>query len=216
MSVQYVCIAKQDSTILCEYSVKPNPEIVATVRQHVLPKTQSQTKVTFEAQQRKYHLYRSHGIAFLAVADGTYATRLAYSMLEKISGSFLQCFREASTQTSANCASFSRNLRNEVDFYNGPQADKIKKLQSDIDGVKDVMMQNLDVIIQRGDKIDNLVEKSGNLAAESDTFFTQSNTLKNKRWWKNVRLVLAIVFVVALVIFIIVMIACGGPKFEKC
>jgi vesicle-associated membrane protein 7 len=218
MSINYVCIARADSTILCEYSVKPNPEILQTVRQQVLPKTQTQAKVTFEAQQRKYHVLRSTngGVVFVAVGDATYATRLAYSLLEKVSGSFLQCFREASQQTPANCSSFSRNLRTEVEFYNGPQADKLKKLQSDIDGVKDVMLQNLDVVIQRGDKIDNLVEKSGNLAAESDTFFTQSHTLKNKMWWKNVRLVLAIVAVVLLIILIISMIACGGPKYEKC
>jgi vesicle-associated membrane protein 7 len=217
MSVLYVCIARADSSILCEYAVKPNPEISQTVRQQVLPKTQSQSKVTFEAQQRKYHVLRNtNGTVFLAVADAAYATRLAYSMLEKISGSFLQCYRDSSQQTAANCSSYSRNIKTEVEFYNGPQADKLKKLQSDIDGVKDVMLQNLDVVIQRGDKIDNLVEKSGNLAAESDTFFTQSNTLKKKMWWKNVKLIIVIVFVLALIILIISMIACGGPKYEKC
>jgi vesicle-associated membrane protein 7 len=218
MSIHYVCIAKADSTILCEYSVRPNPEILQTVRQLVLPKVQSQSKVSFEAQQRKYHVLKSANgtLIFLAVGDVTYATRLAYALLEKVSGSFMQCFREAAQQTPGNCASFSRNLKTECDFFNGPQADKLKKLQSDIDGVKDVMLQNLDTVIQRGEKIDNLVEKSGNLAAESDTFFTQSRTLKTKMWWKNVKLVIAIVLVLLLIALVISMIACGGPKYEKC
>jgi vesicle-associated membrane protein 7 len=82
--------------------------------------------------------------------------------------------------------------------------------------VRGVMMENIDQLLDRGEKINILVEETQGLNDASTNFFESSRTLKNKMWWKNVKLMLLIALVILIVIFIIVIIACGGFTFEKC
>ncbi len=49
------------------------------------------------------------------------------------------------------------------EFYNNNATDELSKVQSQIDGVKEVMVQNIDKIIGRGEKIEMLVQKSEGL-----------------------------------------------------
>ncbi len=49
------------------------------------------------------------------------------------------------------------------EFFNNNATDELSKVQSQIDGVKEVMVQNIDKIIGRGEKIEMLVQKSEGL-----------------------------------------------------
>jgi vesicle-associated membrane protein 7 len=49
------------------------------------------------------------------------------------------------------------------EFSNNNASDELSKVQSQIDGVKEVMVQNIDKIIGRGEKIEMLVQKSEGL-----------------------------------------------------
>ena len=44
------------------------------------------------------------------------------------------------------------------------------RVQSEIDQVKDIMVANIDVIIERGEKLELLVDKTEHLATNSVTF----------------------------------------------
>ena len=45
------------------------------------------------------------------------------------------------------------------------QEDKVKTLQSQVDGVKDIMTENVDRILARAEKLDDLMGKSEDLQA---------------------------------------------------
>lgn len=45
------------------------------------------------------------------------------------------------------------------------EQDKVKTLQSQVDGVKDIMTQNVDRILARGERLDDLMGKSEDLQA---------------------------------------------------
>jgi vesicle-associated membrane protein 7 len=229
MSVDYCCVARRDDSagagqILCDCNIKNATAqlLSGLIRQHILSKSAGPNppeKQSFKAEQHTIHvLHPAEGkhIAFICACSGDYPNYMAYQFLAKIAHSFFGVYREDIKRTPAFCGGFAKQLKREADFYNSPEANKLRKVQSDIDQVKNVMVENLDAIIQRGEKIDTIVDRTSMLADESHHFLSQSTALRKKMWWKNVRIVLVIVTVVVLIVFILVVVLCGGFKFPKC
>ncbi|XP_036453799.1 vesicle-associated membrane protein 8 isoform X2 [Colossoma macropomum] len=89
------------------------------------------------------------------------------------------------------------------------EVDRVKTLQSQVDGVKDIMTQNVDRILARGERLDDLMDKSEDLQAGAQNFKQTSQKVARAYWWKNVKLILVIVVVVVIIVLIIVLLATG-------
>ena len=59
--------------------------------------------------------------------------------------------------------------------YQDPgQADKLLKIQRELDETKVVLHKTIDTVLARGEKLDNLVEKSSDLSMASQLFYKQA------------------------------------------
>ncbi|KAL6465994.1 hypothetical protein MHYP_G00261270 [Metynnis hypsauchen] len=89
------------------------------------------------------------------------------------------------------------------------EVDRVKALQSQVDGVKDIMTQNVDRILARGERLDDLMDKSEDLQAGAQNFKQTSQKVARAYWWKNVKLIMVIIVVVVVIVLIIVLLATG-------
>ncbi|MCI4392431.1 hypothetical protein PGIGA_G00145760 [Pangasianodon gigas] len=89
------------------------------------------------------------------------------------------------------------------------EVDRVKALQSQVDGVKDIMTQNVDRILARGERLDDLMDKSEDLQAGAQNFKHTSQKVARAYWWKNVKLIIVIVVIVVVILLIIVLLATG-------
>uniref|UniRef100_A0A3Q1CHT4 V-SNARE coiled-coil homology domain-containing protein n=1 Tax=Amphiprion ocellaris TaxID=80972 RepID=A0A3Q1CHT4_AMPOC len=87
--------------------------------------------------------------------------------------------------------------------------DKVQALKDQVDGVKDIMTQNVDRILARGERLDDLMGKSEDLQAGAQHFKQTSQKVARSYWWKNVKLVVIIVVIVLIIVLIIVLLATG-------
>ncbi|XP_072289958.1 vesicle-associated membrane protein 8 [Eucyclogobius newberryi] len=87
--------------------------------------------------------------------------------------------------------------------------DKVSVLKEQVDGVKNIMTQNVDRILARGERLDDLMDKSEDLQAGAQTFKHTSTKVARSYWWKNVKLVVIIVVVVLIIVLIIILLATG-------
>jgi vesicle-associated membrane protein 7 len=94
-------------------------------------------------------------------------------------------------------------------------ADSISRVRGEIDQVRSVMVQNIEKVLERGEKIELLVDKTENLNAQAFRFKKQSTSLRHAMWWRNFKLTLALSFVGLLIALLIAMSACG-MDFHKC
>ncbi|KAK1892225.1 Vesicle-associated membrane protein 8 [Dissostichus eleginoides] len=85
--------------------------------------------------------------------------------------------------------------------------DKVQTLKDQVDGVKDIMTQNVDRILARGERLDDLMGKSEDL--QHGHFKQTSVKVARTYWWKNVKLVVVIVVVVLIIVLIIVLLSTG-------
>lgn len=68
-------------------------------------------------------------------------------------------------------------------------------------------------VLDRGERIELLVDKTDHLQQESFVFRREARQLKNKLWWKNLRLWLIIAGVAILLLYIAIAVICS-PTFH--
>jgi hypothetical protein len=52
------------------------------------------------------------------------------------------------------------------------------------------MVQNIDSILQRGERLDLLVDKTDTLAGQAYAFRRGARNVRRQQWWKNVRIMM--------------------------
>lgn len=110
---------------------------------------------------------------------------------------------------------FGRTLQKQIDFYNGPSADTFAQVNNKLDDVKNVMVQNIEMVLERGEKLELLVDKTDKLQNQAFKFEKSSKKLKNAMFWKRVKLYALFIFIILLIIWIITAVACD-IDYSKC
>lgn len=122
------------------------------------------------------HCYvRSDGLGGTVITDMDYPARVAYVLL----GQMLEDFTESVGDAWKSCTvpesiSFPK-LEEYLQKYQDPSsADKITKIQKDLDETTGILHKTIDEMLKRGEKLDNLVERSNDLSAQSKMFYKQA------------------------------------------
>ena len=87
---------------------------------------------------------------------------------------------------------FSHVLSKQMEHWSDPRNDKISQMKKDIDDTKNIMVQNIEKVLERGERIDLLVTRTEEMQEQSYKFKSGATELKTKLWWKNVKLWLVI------------------------
>mmetsp|Transcript_32079 Transcript_32079/g.67469 ORF Transcript_32079/g.67469 Transcript_32079/m.67469 type:complete len:97 (+) Transcript_32079:232-522(+) len=87
--------------------------------------------------------------------------------------------------------------------------DKIQRVQEDLHDVTEMMRQNIEAVVDRGEHLELLMDKSDNLSSQARQFQKQSKGLRKALWWKNVKMMLSLAFVFLFIIMIVVVSLCG-------
>ncbi|KAJ3326798.1 Vesicle-associated membrane protein, partial [Kappamyces sp. JEL0680] len=82
-------------------------------------------------------------------------------------------------------------------------ANSIKNVQSQVDEVRSLMAANIEKVLARGERIDNLVERSGELQEQSMQFRTASRTLHKSMWRKNIKVHVTLAVILVLVVVLV-------------
>jgi vesicle-associated membrane protein 7 len=159
------------------------------------------------------------GITFLAITDEKSGRRLPFAFLDDVRDKFFARYGNGggSARAYAMNEEFAPTLARAMDFYsNDPSADKLNSVKRQVDDVKGIMVQNIDKVLGNQEKIELLVDKTDALESNAVRFKKSSKQLKNVMWWKNMKLMLCIGFVIIFIIFVISAAACGGLTYPKC
>ncbi|XP_012943839.1 vesicle-associated membrane protein 4 [Aplysia californica] len=105
------------------------------------------------------------------------------------------------------------NSDDDEDFFlRGPKVNtgqlrsdrKVSQLQNQVDDVVDIMKSNVNKVIERGDRLEDLQDKSESLSSNSDMFRSRAKSLQRNMWWKNCRMRIILAVIVIIIIGIIV------------
>lgn len=82
--------------------------------------------------------------------------------------------------------------------------------------VRSLMLDNINRIMNRGDKINLLVDQTDRLQTSSLVFQKKAQLIKRKMWFRNVKLVAILSIIFAALIYFFVGFECGFPAFGHC
>jgi len=159
----------------------------------------------------------------MVVAPSDFGRRIPFGYLVEIKKQFLRRYDPQSTDFSSlpsyGAADFNAQLKNLMVGYgtteNGKQ-DAITNVQKDMDNVRGIMTENIERVLERGERIDLLVDKTDRLGAGAHDFRVRSRGLKRKMWWKNVKLMVLLGVVIVFLIYLFVGFGCGLPGWSYC
>lgn len=88
------------------------------------------------------------------------------------------------------------------EFNTAPPQDELTRAQNELNQVKDIMVQNVEQILSRGERIELLVDKTDVMAGQATAFRRGARSVRREMWWKNTK-ILILSFFVALVSILI-------------
>mmetsp|Transcript_7021 Transcript_7021/g.17134 ORF Transcript_7021/g.17134 Transcript_7021/m.17134 type:complete len:201 (+) Transcript_7021:73-675(+) len=122
------------------------------------------------------HCYvRSDGLGGTVVTDSEYPARVAFVLLTQLLDDFTAAVGDRwKTCTAPESIAFPALDDYLQKFQDPSAADKITKIQNDLDETTQILHKTIDSVLERGVKLDNLVERSNDLSAQSKMFYKQA------------------------------------------
>ncbi|KAG9354899.1 hypothetical protein JZ751_001612 [Albula glossodonta] len=89
------------------------------------------------------------------------------------------------------------------------EQNRVKSIQSQLDETTDIMKQNVNRLVEREVRLEDLTIKTKNLQDEAQNFKHTAQKVARSYWWKNVKLVVVIMVIVLIILLMIILLATG-------
>ncbi|KAB1204640.1 hypothetical protein CJ030_MR8G012712 [Morella rubra] len=190
MAFLYALVAR-GSVVLAEFSAtSTNASAIARQILEKIPGN-ADTHVSYSQDRYIFHVKRTDGLTVLCMADENAGRRTPFAFLEDIHQRFVRTYGRAvhSAHAYAMNDEFSRVLSQQMEYYsNDPNADRINRLKGEMSQVRNVMIENIDKVLDRGDRLELLVDKTANMQGNTFRFRKQARRFRSTVWWRNVKL----------------------------
>ncbi|XP_026411993.1 vesicle-associated membrane protein 714-like [Papaver somniferum] len=218
MAIVYAVVAR-GSVVLAEFSaVSGNTDAVCRRILEKLP-SEAETRLCFSQDRYIFHILKIDGITFLCMANDTFGRRIPFSYLEDIHMRFMKNYGRVAHSAPAYAMNddFSRVLHQQMEFFSSnPSADALDRVRGEVEEVRTIMVDNIDKILDRGDRIELLVDKTATMQDNTFHFRKQSRRLRRALWMKNVKLLAMLTGVIIFVLYLIIAACCGGITLPSC
>ncbi|KAL9666380.1 hypothetical protein QQ045_000710 [Rhodiola kirilowii] len=150
-------------------------EFIVFVGRTVAKRTPPDQRQSVQHEEYKVHCYNKGGLCVLGFMDDHYPVRSAFSLLNQVLDEYVKNFGQ-SWRTVREDKTEPWPYLNEalVKFQDPAEADKLLKIQRELDETKIILHKTIDSVLARGERLDSLVEKSSDLGAASQMFYKQA------------------------------------------
>lgn len=218
MTILYALVAR-GSVVLAEQSGTSTN--ASTIARQILEKIPGNNDSNASYSQDRYifHVKRTDGLTVLCMADESAGRRIPFAFLEEIHQRFVRTYGRAvlSAQAYGMNDEFSRILSQQMEYYSSdPNADRINRLKGEMSQVRNVMVENIDKVLERGDRLELLVDKTANMQENTFHFRKQARRFRSTVWWRNVKLTVALIFLLIVIVYAVLAFACHGLTLPTC
>ncbi|CDO99425.1 unnamed protein product [Coffea canephora] len=156
-------------------------------------------------------------ITYCVVAAEAAGRQLPIAFLERIKEDFHKRYGggKASTASAKSLnKEFGPKLKEHMKYCvdHPEEINKLAKIKAQVSEVKGVMMENIEKVLDRGEKIELLVDKTENLRSQAQDFRQQGTKMKRKMWVQNMKIKLIVAGIILAILLIIILSVCPGFK----
>ncbi|KAG6587880.1 vesicle-associated membrane protein 711-like [Cucurbita moschata] len=219
MAILYGMVAR-GHVVLAEFSfTQTNASVIARQIMEKMKQGDDDSNASFSHDRYIFHVKRTDGLTVLCMADEASGRRIPFAFLEDIHHRFVKTYARTILSAPAYAMNdeFSRILSQQMDhFSNDPNADRLNRLKGEMSQVRGVMMDNIEKVLERGDRLALLVDKTTNIQGNAVRFRRQSRRYRNTLWWRNLKLTCSLLLIFTIVLYIVLAFFCEGPLLPSC
>lgn len=149
---------------------------------------------------------RERGYLYFCVADMNLQDRIVWNFLDDLSSAY----QKSDMKKPSNL------IKEKLFYFNNPYNDKINSVQNKVDLLKEKMIQNVQDLIGRGEKLVELEGVTDEIAEGAKEFEQHTNQVKWNMRKRTAVIVFVLLMLLLLIIAILIMSGCGFPTFYKC
>lgn len=217
MSLIYALVARR-KTVLAEYTASSgNFPTVTRVLLSKIPSQDGKMSYVYD-KSTTFHYVVEAGITYLCMSSEMVKRRIPFAFLDDIKTKFQRQYGnsvDTAMPFSLN-ESFSPILRRQIEHFNDPTTDKISNMKNELSDIKGVMVNNIEKVLERGERIELLVDKTDRLNQSSFKFEKTSKQLKNALFYEQMKFYLIVFTVLVVIAYIAAASFCGGPTLPRC
>ncbi|EEF32237.1 vesicle-associated membrane protein 722 isoform X2 [Ricinus communis] len=202
------------TVVLAEYTeFSGNFNSIAFQCLQKLPSTNN--KFTYNCDAHTFNFLVDNGFTYCVVADESAGRQVPMAFLERIKEDFMARYGNGKAATApANSLDkeFGPKLKEHMQYCvdHPEEISKFAKVKAQVSEVKGVMMENIEKVLDRGEKIELLVDKTENLHQQAQDFRSSGTKIRRKMWLQNMKIKLIVLAILIALILIIVLSVCRG------
>ncbi|KAH1048325.1 hypothetical protein J1N35_039109 [Gossypium stocksii] len=175
----------------------------------------SNNKFTYNCDGHTFNYLVDSGYTYCVVADESAGRQVPIAFLERIKDDFVSKYGNGKAATApANSLNkeFGPKLKEHMQYCmeHPEEISKLAKVKAQVSEVKGVMMENIEKVLDRGEKIELLVDKTENLHNQAQDFRSTGTKIRRKMWLQNMKIKLIVLGILIALILIIVLSVCHG------
>jgi len=149
------------------------------------------------------------------MADESVGRRIPFAFLAELKRRFTSLPSTSASLSSLPAyglqGSFGPVIAELVQTYNtAPPIDELTRAQAELNQVKDIMVQNVEQILSRGERIELLVDKTDTMAHQATAFRRGARSVRRQMWWRNSKILALCVAVVFVLLWVFLAQFCGA------
>ncbi|CAH8386425.1 unnamed protein product [Eruca vesicaria subsp. sativa] len=150
-------------------------EFLIFVGRTVSSRTLPSQRQSVQHEEYKVHAYNSNGLCAVGFMDDHYPLRSAFSLLNQVIDEYEKSFGETWKSVKEDSTQPWPYLADALTKFQDPaEADKLLKIQRELDETKIIIHKTIDSVLARGVELEKLVEKSSDLSMASQMFYRQA------------------------------------------
>ncbi|KAK7255924.1 hypothetical protein RIF29_29352 [Crotalaria pallida] len=175
----------------------------------------SNNKFTYNCDGHTFNYLVDNGFTYCVVAVESAGRQIPIAFLERVKEDFTKKYAGGKAATAAAHSlnkEFGPKLKEQMQYCvdHPEEISKLAKVKAQVSEVKGVMMENIEKVLDRGEKIELLVDKTENLRSQAQDFRQQGTKIRRKMWFQNMKIKLIVLGIIIALILIIVLSVCNG------
>lgn len=166
---------------------------------------QSYSRSTIETGPYNFHYMIENGVCYLVLTEKSFSKRLAFSFLEDLQNEFNSQYgpRINSVNRPYSFIEFDTYIQKAKKAFMDSRARRnLSSLNSELQDVQRIMVQNIDDVLQRGSVISELDSKASNLSLLSQKYKKDARYLNLRSTYAKIAAVSVVIFVAFLYFYI--------------
>lgn len=153
-------------------------------------------------------------ITIVILCSNKLMSSFVHNLLEKLMNEYINEYHRINTRFE-----FKLRMKEIIEQEEGQLIKLVENygsVENEIVQVRDLMNENIDRILQRGENLESLINKTSNLNTTSNSFRRRTISVKRRMLWSNFKFLIIISIIIIILLYVLVGIECGLPFYGRC